>query len=61
MTPPNEHQCGEHSANCAKIDRAERDIQSLWLAIDNMRNWVIAGMAAVLLQVGMKVFDMVVK
>jgi hypothetical protein len=56
-----EKHCGDHSGNCSRIERAENDIQCIWKAIDQMRTWVILGMAALVLQFGAKLFDMVAK
>ena len=47
----NEEYCKEHCSNTNRISRSEKDIQSLWKAIDQMRYMVMAGMAAVIIQV----------
>ena len=44
----NDH-CNEHSGVCKRMDRAERDIQKLFDAIDRMKYWVIAGMGSMLI------------
>lgn len=49
--------CNDHSGHCSRIHRAENDIQRIWKAIDQMRTWVILGMASVLVQVGMRLID----
>lgn len=49
--------CSEHSGHNARIDNIEKENQNQWTAIHriecvvgNMKNWVIAGMGAVILQ-----------
>lgn len=42
--------CGDHSGTCARMERAEQDIQTLFREIDGMKKWVIAGMSGLIMQ-----------
>lgn len=42
--------CGDHSGTCARMDRAEQDVQKLFEEIDGMKKWVIAGMSGLIMQ-----------
>lgn len=43
--------CDSHSGQCARMDRAERDIQTLFGEVDGMKKMVITAMGGVILQV----------
>ena len=47
---PERNHCDDHSGHCVRMDRAERDIQTIFTEIDRMKKWVIAGMGGLLLQ-----------
>jgi len=59
MTTNNAGICRDHNAHTSRIERCESDIQRVWSAIDTMRMWVIAGMASLVVQMGMKLLDVV--
>jgi hypothetical protein len=59
MTTEKQEFCREHVAHANRIERCESDIQRVWSAIDTMRMWVIVGMASLVVQMGMKLLDVV--
>jgi hypothetical protein len=61
-------QCSDHQAIEVRTARNEKDIQDLWLhmetldkRINGMKNWVIAGMVSVVVQLGILIASIVVK
>lgn len=45
------NRCYDHSQHVDRITKLETGQQTIWKAIDQMRAWVIAGMAAIILEV----------
>lgn len=43
--------CDDHSGQCARMDRAERDIQTIFNEVNGMKKMVITAMGGVIIQV----------
>lgn len=52
--------CPFHVAHYDKIKRNEQDIKEVWKEITTMRTWVICGMSALLLQIGIIILTKII-
>ena len=49
--------CMEHSGLRAEIDNMKQNQADLWKAVNGMKNWVITGMAALVLQLALYIIN----
>jgi hypothetical protein len=52
--------CPYHIDHHSRIKRNEGDIQGIWKEVTAMRTWVICGMGALLLQVGIIILTKII-
>ena len=53
--------CINHSGVDRRLDSYDTSIKELWMAINQIRNWVIAGMSTVILSGGAFLINMIIK